>query len=265
MDKVRASPPPTPTLHTQNLPPPTPNNWSTKQTATAKRCKYLRRIFKFKHMDFEFAMWQMMHLMVAPQKVYRNFQYRKQTRDQFARDDPAFLVLMAFWLCASSVAFALVLHLHFVGFLKFLLWVVFIDCIGVGICVATLFWFLANKYLRKPTCMDQDVEWGYAFDVHLNAFFPLLIVLHVIQIILFPVFIGHEWFMSYFVGNTLWLFAVSYYIYITFLGYSALPILKRTEVILYPITFFAIFYIVTLAIGLNLSRGMMNFYMYRVL
>ena len=28
---------------------------------------------------------------------------------------------------------------------------------------------------------DQKVEWGYAFDVHLNAFFPLLLVLHVVQ------------------------------------------------------------------------------------
>jgi UNC-50 family len=28
-------------------------------------------------MDFEFAMWQMLYLFVAPQKVYRNFGYRK--------------------------------------------------------------------------------------------------------------------------------------------------------------------------------------------
>jgi hypothetical protein len=28
----------------------------------------------------------------------------------------------------------------------------------------------------------QDVEWGYAFDVHLNAFFPLLMILHLFQL-----------------------------------------------------------------------------------
>ena len=28
----------------------------------------------------------------------------------------------------------------------------------------------------------QDVEWGYAFDVHLNAFFPLLMILHFFQL-----------------------------------------------------------------------------------
>ena len=32
-----------------------------------------------------------------------------------------------------------------------------------------------------PT-QGQDVEWGYAFDVHLNAFFPLLMILHLFQL-----------------------------------------------------------------------------------
>ena len=47
-------------------------------TAAAKRYKYLRRLFKFRQMDFEFAAWQMIYLFIAPQKVYRNFQYRKR-------------------------------------------------------------------------------------------------------------------------------------------------------------------------------------------
>jgi hypothetical protein len=33
-------------------------------------------------------------------------------------------------------------------------------------------------------------------------------------------FIAQDWFISRLFGNTLWLFAVGYYIYITFLGYS---------------------------------------------
>jgi len=42
----------------------------------------------------------------------------------------------------SSIGFAIVLRLSIVGFFKFLIWVVFIDCIAVGICVATLFWLV---------------------------------------------------------------------------------------------------------------------------
>ncbi len=36
----------------------------------------------------------------------------------------------------------------------------------------------------------------------------------------FAAFINQEWFVSRLFGNTLWLFALGYYCYITFLGYS---------------------------------------------
>ena len=42
----------------------------TAMTANAKRTKYLRRIFKFRQMDFEYAFWQMLYLFISPQKVY---------------------------------------------------------------------------------------------------------------------------------------------------------------------------------------------------
>lgn len=72
-----------------------------RHTAGAKRYKYLRRLLHFRQMDFEFAIWQMLYLFTSPQKVYRNFHYRKQTKDQWARDDPAFLVLLSIWLCGE--------------------------------------------------------------------------------------------------------------------------------------------------------------------
>lgn len=34
------------------------------------------------------------------------------------------------------------------------------------------------------------------------------------------VVINSDWFLGYFVGNTLWLIAIGYYLYITFLGYN---------------------------------------------
>lgn len=41
---------------------------------------------------------------------------------------------------------------------------------------------VTNKYLMKHPNKDYDVEWGYAFDVHLNAFYPLLVILHFLQL-----------------------------------------------------------------------------------
>lgn len=36
----------------------------------------------------------------------------------------------------------------------------------------------------------------------------------------FLAFLKHDWFLPLFIGNTLWLVAIGYYLYITFLGYS---------------------------------------------
>jgi hypothetical protein len=123
-----------------NSPLPTPSTQRDCMSAATKRYKYLRRMFKFDQMDFEFAFWQMLYLFIAPQKVYRNFRHRKQTKSQFARDDPAFLVLFAAWLCITSIGFAIVLKLRFWQFVNFLLYVIFVDCIGVGVLTATIFW-----------------------------------------------------------------------------------------------------------------------------
>jgi len=231
-------------------------------TAVAKLSRYFRRLIHLRQMDFEFASWQMLYLLIAPQKVYRNFMYRKRTKDQWARDDPAFLLLLALSLAGSSVLFALTLGLSLAQFIAFFLWAVFIDCIGVGILVATIIWFLSNRYLRRVK--DQDVEWGYCFDVHLNAFFPLLICLHVILPLLFLGFIDYPNFFSRLLGNAIWCVAVIHYLYITFLGYTALPILRKTHVFLYPVTFVLIFFVSTISAGWNISRTFMDFYHYRV-
>ncbi len=66
---------------------------------------------------------------------------------------------------------------------------------------------------------EVDVEWGFAFDVHLNAFFPLLVILHFVQLFFYHLVISREVFLATLFGNTLWLVALGYYIYITFLGY----------------------------------------------
>lgn len=57
---------------------PSSNTIFDRYSAAAKRYKYLRRLLKFRQMDFEFAIWQVLHLFIAPQKVFRAFQYRKR-------------------------------------------------------------------------------------------------------------------------------------------------------------------------------------------
>ncbi|XP_011185523.1 protein unc-50 homolog [Zeugodacus cucurbitae] len=244
------------------LPPPA-NHSRNCLSATSKSYKYLRRLLKFNQMDFEFAVWQMIYLFISPQKVYRNFNYRKQTKSQFARDDPAFLVLLVVCLCVTSVVLAWTMGLNFLQSISFILYVVFVDCIFAGIIVASFLWVMTNRYLRSSN-LEPDIEWGYAFDVHLNAFFPPLILLHFVQLFFYDWVISQPWFFSRLLGNTFWLCALSYYIYITFLGYNCIPHLKNTRLILIPLPIIFLFYLVTVIIGWNVTISFINFYKYRV-
>ncbi|OUC40896.1 UNC-50 family protein [Trichinella nativa] len=196
--------------------------------------------------------------MTAFAKLSRYF---RRTKDQWARDDPAFLVMLSAALFLSSVLYAVSLWLSFTGFIKFFLWVVFVDCIGTGILFGSAIWFFCNYFLRRTS--DQDVEWGYCFDVHLNAFFPVLIFLHVILPVVYP-FARSITLLGCIVGNTLWFVAISYYIYITFLGYAALPFLKNVHFFLYPFTFFFISYVAILTLQWSISDAIIDFYRYRI-
>ena len=53
---------------------------------------------------------------------------------------------------------------------------------------------------------DTAVEWAYAFDVHINAFFPLYLTLYVAQLFLVPVILKTNW-VCLWVGNTFYLVA----------------------------------------------------------
>jgi hypothetical protein len=122
------------------------------------------------------------------------------------------------------------------------------------------------------------VEFGYCFDVRASltgelvvvrrqdfgradkfdqvsnrAFFPLYLHLYVLQFLLLPILTRHSdsspSFLATFLGNTLYLSAFIYYIYITFLGYNALPFLHHTELLLLPILILGVLWLVSLIVG----------------
>ena len=155
----------------------------------------------------------------------------------------------------------------------------------------TTYRFVSNRYLREQIAhsVEQSVEWAYCFDVHCNAFFPLLMLLHVLQLFLIKgvmqldavwplivsLVVSQEWFVSTVAANTLWLVAISYYIYVTFRGYSgtwfgfifdkfttiaALPFLKHTEVFLYPILPIVLSYVLAIVFRWNVSMAVFRYY-----
>ncbi|XP_020288608.1 protein unc-50 homolog [Pseudomyrmex gracilis] len=227
--------------------------------AATKCYKYLRKLLKFEQMDFEFALWQMIFLLVSPQKVYRNFQNRKQTKSQFARDDPAFFVLITFFYCVSVSVVGVVLGFTFFQCINFLFYMVFIEYISLGLLVTTMLWYIANRYFRIDRI--QDVEWGYAFDIHLNAIFPYFI-LRFLQLLIYHALINSNAFSARFVGNTFYLIAGCYYAYITFLGYANVEILHihKTHSILSTLPIMLVLYIITLCAGIDITYIVMEYY-----
>ncbi|KAG0243310.1 UNC-50 family-domain-containing protein [Mortierella sp. GBAus27b] len=222
---------------------------------------FLRRLFRFPHMDFQFALWQMVYLCISPRIVYRNIHYHKQTKNQWARDDPAFMVILSGLLGCSAIAWGLVYGHGMMGILRMMLFMVFIDFVVVGIVVASLCWTIANRFLARASVYstDQTVEWQYAFDIHCNAFMPVIMLIYIVQLVFMKVLLKEFWICSL-LGNTLYMVAIVYYCYITFLGYNALPFVRHPEMFLYPITIFVILYIVALILGVNFSSKVLALY-----
>jgi hypothetical protein len=226
--------------------------------------QYLRRLIHYPQMDIEYTLWQMFQLCFNPKKVYNTTRYRKQTKNQWARDDPAFVALTIFFLAMASLSYAIAFHgWNFGTILKLVLWSIFVEYLVVGIVIATLGWWLSNKYLRvnggSVYNVEQTVEWLYAFDIHCNSFFPLYVLIYVVQFFLIFV-LTRESFVATFCANTLYLISFSYYHYITFLGYTALPFLHKTVYFLYPIGLLLLGYFATLFFNFNCTIFVMNIY-----
>lgn len=140
----------------------------------------------------------------------------------------------------TSFGFVFLFGLGFFQTVYFIMYVVLVDFLLTGLVSSTILWAMANKFMREPD--SENVEWGYSFDVwviwvnislnnllsiphnhnfsHINAIFPPLIILHFFMLIFYKIFFSYDWFISTLLGNLLWLAAICYYTYISFLGYN---------------------------------------------
>lgn len=254
-----------------------------------------RANFRYSHMDFEYAMWLMFNLCTSPRTAFRSTLYHSRTKHQWARDDPAFLVLLLYLLlvaCAAwSVAFSAFTP---AGLLGLFAYHVAVDLLLLGSTLSTVGWWLANTYLHErtggahqpPSCHhvggwpsgsgrlsgavdpmmapptarpNESVEWLYAFDVHCNAFVPLYLLLHAAQLLLLPLLL-QPGFLPALLSNALYTSAFSAYHYLTFLGYSELPFLHRCECFVYPIAGVLLAFVLSLLLGLNATQWVAGIY-----
>ncbi|KAF2864179.1 UNC-50 [Piedraia hortae CBS 480.64] len=212
---------------------------------------FFRRLLKFTSMDFETAVWEMTQLIAAPKKVFRNIYYH--TKNSYHRADPAFTYLLLLFYLLSGLAWGLAYAGGFGQTARIAFVFGFGHFLGAALLVSIFMYFLVGRVLGKrrqglfgPPSRDQELlEFGYCYDVSIRAFFPVWFFLYVLQFLLMPL-IAQDYWVSNFFGNTMYLAAQSYYFVVTFLGYNALPLLRRTEVLLTPIPVLAIIWFISI-------------------
>ena len=144
---------------------------------------------RYRHMDFELARFIMIKSILSPSQLYLHTKRSKQIKNQWHRDDPcltssnvALLAFCALIVCLSDprgfsldslILEWLMTSICFIVF-HFFLW---------GIAMSALMRFVAHKYLKPKDDANKmhgpqgghQVEPMYAFDVHCNGFFPIIL------------------------------------------------------------------------------------------
>lgn len=227
--------------------------------AGARPLDFLYRMRHASQMDWDYALWQMLHLPLDARRVFRTSGYHHDTKGQWARDDPAFLVLLMCFIAVASLAFALAFFADTPAtVVRILVWTVVVDLLATGAAAATLGWLVANRWMRaSPTA--PAVEWAYCFDIHCNAWFCLFLYVYLGVYALLPLLIVPSSWPATLLANSLYAAGITHYCYVTFLGYSSMPTLRGTNMLLWPVVAaLVLLVLLTLAAKFNVVIFVMN-------
>eukprot|EP00939_MAST-03C_sp_MAST-3C-sp1_P000213 g213.t1 len=220
--------------------------------------EYVVRMLSYRQMDLEYTLSQMIQILHAPRNVYKMASCRKQTKGQWARDDPAFVVILMILFFVTSIAFAI--ELGDGGFASYIVAILYgqMYLFIPGIVIAFAGRWVGNTLLRDTSRNTYDkVEFLYALDIHFNACVPLYLVLCVLQFLLLP-FLLQKTFLAALAANAIYAFAAVVYWYITFLGYTSIAFLHHTEAYLYPMFVVLLYCTVATVLGSNTTRLVMG-------
>lgn len=222
--------------------------------------RYLRLLTRPPALDFEEASWELWYLLRSPRHAYKSLNYRQQTKTQWARDDPSFVILLSSLIAISALAWGIAYSPSVLGVLRLMLYMVVVDFLVTGVVISSIAYVFTNKVLRKPSQHSEaPLEWAYCFDVHCNSFFVVFLWLYILQFLILPVVNRTNW-LSVIIGNTLYFASFAHYSVITFLGYSMLPFLTRTQTFFYPVIPAFIIYVVACISKWSMVRFMSDQY-----
>jgi UNC-50 family len=213
-----------------------------------------------------------------------------ETKNTWHRPDPSFTYLLSFFLLLTSLAWSIAYSLSPAATLKLALKFIFVHFLAGSLFYATLAYFLVGRFLTSGRSIPglpnrtrrrqqglfapapapprpsggigpssssggsgEVLEFGYCFDVGIRAFFPVYVLLFVVQFLLMPL-LERQNPVSGFFANTLYLVALSYWTVIIFLGYNSLHFLHHTELLLAPLVVWVVLWLVAVLSGWNQAR-----------
>lgn len=103
---------------------------------------------------------------------------------------------------------------------------------------------------------EAGLDFGYALDVAVRTYVPLLVYLSLLQFLLMPVIFtpSAHTHLSASLSNILHAVAFTHALYVTFLGYSALPFLQNTQLLLVPgVAVVWVLAVILSAVGIGMS------------
>ena len=198
-----------------------------------------------------YTAWFAVQLLTAPKTAYRHVAYHRQTKLQWARDDPAFALALAALTAGVGAAHGVGAGGGLGGGLRGAVRALVLDFGLISALAATAGWAAAAAVGSSssgggeggggggppgaPATPPAGVEWLYALDIHCNAALPALLEVGAAGFVLSP------WLLRPGTGPALaaaalWAGAALHYSYLTTLGYSAVgPTAARApEAALYP-------------------------------
>ncbi|XP_042460603.1 protein unc-50 homolog [Zingiber officinale] len=113
---------------------------------------------EWQQMDLEYSFWQMLHPCTSPKVVYQHTKYHKQTKNQWARDEPAFVVIFCILLIVATSAYCAAYGENLINSVFTVISVAFFDFLLSGIILATCCWFLTNTYMHEVATSSHVVE-----------------------------------------------------------------------------------------------------------
>mmetsp|Transcript_5161 Transcript_5161/g.5298 ORF Transcript_5161/g.5298 Transcript_5161/m.5298 type:complete len:279 (-) Transcript_5161:28-864(-) len=221
---------------------------------------YLKKLLYFSQIDFHSAYVQLLYCF-KPQEINEVARVRKHLKNQWARDDPGFVLVILLNIILTSVAYCLAFNsmdrLFSVVFKQF-----FLYFLVFGLAISFVLRYLIETYYKnEDLTMNkiQNIEYFYAFDIHSNSFVPFYFCVSTVQFILLPILVN-DGKASLVLGNTLYATGSLFYLMVTTSGYFSLPYIKRTSTVSKIIWLVVIFFVIITLMKVNIARWFISSY-----